>query len=124
MRLITLLLLTFMAPAAQATCLFARDTPPGGWYQWAAVLVAGDVTQVESRGRLDVVSLAVTETFKGPENAKTATLEVPSKLWDVCKIARPAIGEHVLGALNAHNDALVVPLSAPYAERLRTAKTK
>jgi hypothetical protein len=121
MRILALVL-ALLAPAAQATCLFARDTPPGGWYQWAAVLVAGKVTQVESRGRLDVVSLAVTETFKGPEHAKTATLEVPSKLWGVCKIARPAIGDHVLGALNAHNDALVVPLSAPYAERLRAVK--
>jgi hypothetical protein len=123
MRLLALLL-ALSAPAAQATCLFAKDTPPLGWYEWAAVLVSGEVTQVESRGRIDVVSLAVTETFRGPANVKTATLEVPNKLWGVCKIARPSIGDHVLGALNANSDALVVPLSEPYAERLRAARPK
>jgi hypothetical protein len=123
MRLLALLL-ALTTPAAQATCLFAKDTPPAGWYEWAAVLVAGDVTQVESRGRIDVVSLEVTETFRGPANVKTATLEVPNNLWGVCKIARPAIGEHVLGALNANSDALAVPLSDAYAERLRAARGK
>ena len=123
MRLLALLL-AFTAPAAQATCLFAKDTPPHGWYEWAAVLVAGDVTQVEQRGHIDVVSLAVSETFKGPANVKTATLDVPAKLWGVCKIARPAIGDHVLGALNANRDALVVPLAGAYAQRLRASQTK
>ncbi|MBW8904170.1 MAG: hypothetical protein JF611_00560 [Betaproteobacteria bacterium] len=124
MRLLALLLLALMLPAAQATCLFAKDTPPQGWYEWAAVLVAGDVTQVEQRGDIDVVSLAVSDTFKGPANVKTATLDVPAKLWGVCKIARPAIGDHVLGALNANNDPLLVPLSEPYAERLRATQRK
>jgi len=120
MRLLALLLV-LSAPAAHGTCLFAKDTPPHGWYEWAAVLMAGEVTQVESRGRIDIVSLAVSETFKGPANVKTATLEVPSKLWGVCKIARPAVGERVLGALNANSDALVVPLNEQYAARLRAA---
>ena len=84
-----------MVPA-QATCLFAKDTPPQGWYEWAAVLVAGDVTQVEQRGHIDVVSLAESDTFKGPANVKTATLDVPTKLWGVCKIApnQPCVAGH------------------------------
>jgi hypothetical protein len=121
MRLIALLVVLLVVPAAHATCLFARDTKPQDWYAWAAVLVAADVTNVEARGRVDIVSLAVTEAFKGPANVKTATLEVPSKLWAACRLARPVIGEHVLGALNANNDALVVPLSEEYASRLRVA---
>ena len=111
-----------MVPAAHATCLFARDTKPQDWYAWAAVLIAAEVTNVEARGRVDVVSLKVTEAFKGPANVKSATLEVPNNLWAACRLARPAIGDHVLGALNANNDALVVPLSEPYAAELRAIR--
>ena len=111
-----------MVPTAHATCLFARDTKPQDWYAWAAVLVGAEVTNVAARGRLDVVSLNVTETFKGPEGVKTATLEVPNKLWAACRLSRPAIGDHVLGALNANNDALVVPLSETYAAELRAVR--
>jgi len=85
------------------------------------VLIAAEVTNVEARDRVDVVSLNVTEAFKGPANVKSATLEVPNNLWAACRLARPAIGDHVLGALNANNDALVVPLSEEYAVRLRIA---
>jgi hypothetical protein len=119
MRLVVLFLLALLVPAAHATCLFARDTKPHDWYQWAAVLIAAEVTQVEARGRLDIVSLNVTETFKGPADLKTARLEVPNNLWQACRLKRPIAGELVLGALNANNDALVVPLSASYAEELR-----
>ena len=56
------------------------------------------------------------------EIVKSATLEVPNNLWAACRLARPAIGDHVLGALNANNDALVVPLSEAYAIQLRRAK--
>ena len=122
MRLVALFLVLLMVPAAHATCLFARDTKPRDWYSWAAVLIAAEVTNVEARGRVDVVSLNVTEAFKGPANVKSATLEVPNNLWAACRLARPAIGDHVLGALNANNDALVVPLSEAYAMQLRRAK--
>jgi len=122
MRLAALLLALAMAPAAHATCLFARDTKPQDWYAWAAVLVGAEVTHVEARGRLDVVSLNVTETFKGPAGVKTATLEVPNNLWAACRLSRPAVGDHVLGALNPNNDALVVPLSETYAVELRAVR--
>jgi len=122
MRLFVLLVLQFTVLAAQATCMFARDTKPQDWYQWATVLVAGDVAAVEQRGSIDVVSLRIVETFKGPAGAQTATLEIPQNLWTTCRIARPAVGEHVLGALNANNDALLVPLTPAYAERLRAIK--
>jgi hypothetical protein len=102
--------------------MFARDTKPQDWYDWAEVLVAADVTGVEQRGRMDVVSLRVIETFKGPQAAEAATLEVPNNLWSVCHIERPVIGERVLGALNANNDALLVPLSEGYAAELRSVR--
>jgi len=124
MRLVALFLVLLMVPAAHATCLFARDTKPQDWYAWAAVLIAAEVTNVEARGRVDVVSLNVTETFKGPAGVKTATLEVPNNLWAACRLARPAIGDHVLGAMNANHDALMVPLTDRYAEELRLVKPR
>lgn len=124
MRLFALFVLQFTVLTAQATCMFARDTKPQDWYEWATVLVAGDVAAVEQRGAIDVVSLNVVETYKGPAGAQTATLEIPRKLWATCRIARPAVGERVLGALNANSDALLVPLNQPDAERLRAMKPR
>ena len=124
MRLFALLVLQFAVLTAQATCMFAREVKPQDWYEWATVLVAGDVATVESRGSIDVVSLRVVEAYKGPAGVQTATLEIPQKLWATCRIARPAVGERVLGALNANSDALLVPLTADYAEKLRLLKTK
>ena len=123
MRLFALFVLQSTVLAAQATCMFARDTKPHEWYEWATVLVAGDVSAVKPRGAIDVVSLRVVETYKGPAGAQTATLEIPRKLWDTCRIARPAVGERVLGALNANRDALLVPLTEAYAEQLRKIGT-
>lgn len=123
MRLFALLVLPFTVLPAQATCMFARDTKPQDWYQWASVLVAGDVAAVESRGGIDVVSLRVVEAYKAPAGVQTATLEIPRKLWATCRIARPAVGERVLGALNANHDALLVPLTDAYAEQLRKIGT-
>jgi hypothetical protein len=115
---IAMLVLTGTAQA----CLFARDAQPKDWDQWAQALFAADVTAVESnRGRArDVISLRVVETFKGPP-AASATLEIPANMWTGCKLERPQVGAHVLGALNANGDALLVPLSAEYGERLRQA---
>ena len=122
MRLFALCLLQFTVLAAQATCMFARDAKPQDWYEWAAVLVAGDVAAVEQRGQIDVVSLRVVEVYKGPPGVQSATLEIPQKLWATCRITRPAIGDHVLGALNANSDALLLPLTSAFADRLRAAK--
>ena len=123
MRLFALFMLQFTVLAAHATCMFARDSKPQDWYEWAAVLIVGDVAAVESRGGIDVVSLRVVETYKGPGGAQSATLEIPQKLWATCRIARPAVGERVLGALNANSDALLVPLSEAYAAELRKIGT-
>jgi len=116
-----LLLIACAAPAA-ATCLFAKDSKPQDWYAWANVLVAADVTAVVQTPRSDVISLRVLETFKGPVGLDTATLQVPNNLWEACRLQRPAVGARVLGALNANNDALVVPLSTGYAEQMRAAR--
>jgi len=123
MRLFALFLLQFTVLTAQATCMFARDAKPQDWYQWASVLVAGDVAAVESRGSIDVVSLRVVEAYKAPAGVQTATLEIPRKLWATCRIARPIVGDHVLGALNANNDALLVPLTDAYAQKLKKIGT-
>jgi len=115
------LLALFVALPAQATCMFARDTEPSDWYAWAEVLVAADVENVERESGTDFLALRVVETFKGPTGAQTMTVQVPDKLWAACRLDVPQIGDRVLGALNANNDALVVPLSADYVERLRAA---
>ncbi len=103
-------------------CLFARSAQPKDWDQWARALFAADVTAVEeNRAKaLDIITLKVGETFKGPQ-ATSATLQIPANMWAGCKLERPAVGAHVLGALNANGDALLVPLSADYANRLREA---
>ncbi|HEY5896114.1 MAG TPA: hypothetical protein VIV54_01020 [Burkholderiales bacterium] len=110
-----------LAGTAQA-CLFARNAQPKDWDQWAQALFAADVTGMqEDRARaLDVITLRVVETFKGPQ-ATTATLQIPANMWAGCKLERPQVGSHVLGALNANGDALVVPLSVEYGQRLREA---
>jgi hypothetical protein len=110
--------------ASAHACLFARDAQPKDWLEWATVLLAADVVGIEQdkQKMLDIVSLRVVETFKGPAAAETATLQMPSRLWEACRLARPVIGARVLAALNPNSDALLVPLSADYAERLRALR--
>lgn len=103
-------------------CLFARDAQPKDWLEWASVLLAADVTAIAEEKGTDTVRLAVGETFKGPAAAQTATLQVPSRMWSSCRLERPAVGAHVLVAINPNGDALLVPLSPDYAERLRSVK--
>jgi hypothetical protein len=108
-------------------CLFATSTPPEGWYQWASGLFAGDVTKVEQERQksVDVITVRVVEIFKGPDAAHaTVTVRVPSRHWASCRLELPVVGAHVLVAMNANNDAMLVPLSASYAERLRAHRSK
>ncbi|MBV9360036.1 MAG: hypothetical protein JO292_01475, partial [Betaproteobacteria bacterium] len=93
--------------AAQAACLSARESKPKDWYDWSQALVAADVTDVSQRGRHDVIALRVVEAFKGPDRVETVTLEVPSNFWAACKVEKPKVGDRVLGAMNANNDANV-----------------
>ena len=118
--------LLFASSAAHA-CLFATTTPPDGWYRWASILVAADVTEVgkEAGKPVDVITGRVVETFKGPEGPQgTITVSVPSRHWASCKLEVPAVGARVLVALNANSDAMLVPLSAKLAEGLRARKAK
>lgn len=121
-RALGTLLALLSVSAAQAACLSARESKPQDWYAWAKVLVAAEVTGVSQRSRYDVLALRVVEPFKGPELVETLTLEVPSNYWQGCKLERPKAGDRVLAALNANNDANVVPLDASYADQLRAAK--
>ncbi len=118
-RLIAIVILQCLAGWAHA-CMFARDAKPQDWYQWASALFAADVTNVEQdRGKaLDIITTRVVETFKGPKGA-TATVEVPQRMWSACRLELPAVGAHVLVALNANGDALLIPLTESYAELLR-----
>ena len=118
----TLLALLATCSAAQAACLSVRESKPKDWYDWAQVLVAADVTGVSQRDRHDVIALHVVEAYKGPERIETVTLEVPSNFWAACKVERPKVGDRVLGAMNANNDANVVPLEASYADQLRALR--
>ena len=118
-RLIAVVILQFLVGWAHA-CLFARDAQPKDWYEWASALFAADVTNVEQdRGKsLDIITTRVVETFKGPKGA-TATVEVPQRIWSACRLELPVVGAHVLVALNPNGDALLIPLTASYAELLR-----
>jgi hypothetical protein len=109
-----------LAAASANACLFARDTQPEQWYEWATALFAGDVTNVEQDAQksLDIITVRVVETFKGPKGA-SATLSVPHRMWASCRLELPAVGAHVLVALNPASDTLLVPLTADYAALLR-----
>jgi hypothetical protein len=101
-------------------CRFANDAEPAQWFEWSSALFAGEVTSVETGGQnpVDRIAVRVTETFKGPEGA-AAELRVPSRMWASCNLERPLTGARVLVALNPNGDTLLVPLSEPYAARLR-----
>lgn len=125
-RLLAIAVLTLVSGWAHA-CLFATSTPPEGWYQWASGLFAGDVTAVETGGEkpIDVITVRVVETFKGPDASHgTLTVRIPSRHWATCKLERPVAGARVLVAVNPNSDAMLVPLSASYAEQLRAHKFK
>jgi len=116
-----------LAAGGAHACLFATSTPPEGWYQWASGLFAGDVTGVAKDGEkpVDVVTVRVVETFKGPDAAHgTLTVRIPSRHWATCKLEVPVAGARVLVAVNPNSDAMLVPLSASYAEQLRAYKLK
>jgi hypothetical protein len=110
---------------AQA-CRFAQDAPPAQWFEWSSALFAADVTGIEldRQKSADVISVRVVETFKGPERAAAASLRVPSRMWSSCYLERPAVGAHVLVALNPNGDTLLVPLTPAYGERLRQLRSK
>ena len=116
-----LAVLLFVPGWAQA-CLFVTSTSPESWYQWSERLFGGDVTAIgkDADKPVDVVSVKVVETFKGPE-VSLATLEVrvPSRHWSLCKLEMPSTGTRVLVALNANSEVQLVPLSAAYADKLR-----
>lgn len=121
MRLLALLVLQLAAGAAQA-CLFVKDIPPGQWYDWSSALFAGEVTGVAQDGRrVDVITVRVTETFKGPQG-DVATLRVPSRMWTSCRMERPAVGARVLVAIHPSQDSALVPLQADHAAALRARR--
>jgi hypothetical protein len=113
------LVAALLAAGSAQACLFAREAQPKDWLEWASVLLAADVSGIQEEKGIDVVRLEVRETFKGPAAAQTATLRVPTRLWSACRLERPAVGAHVLVAINPNSDALLVPLSEDYAGRLR-----
>lgn len=118
MRLLALVAFQLMLGPAHA-CLFVKDIPPGQWYGWASALFAGEVTRVaQEAGKVDVITVRVSETFKGPQ-AEAATLRVPSRMWSSCRMELPAPGARVLVAINRNNDTALVPLRADYAAALR-----
>ena len=116
-----------MTSGATHACLFAIKTPPEGWYQWATYLFAGDVATVHKDGDkpVDVITMRVVETFKGPDApSATLTVHISSRYWTNCRVETPATGARVLVAMNANSDAMLVPLSASYAELLRAYRDR
>lgn len=117
-KIIVTVVLSVLPGWAQA-CLFATSTPPEGWYQWASQLFGGEVASLEQ----NVVTVRVTETFKGPDASRgTLTVRLSDRYWVNCKVERPASGARVLVGINPHGDALLVPLSDSYAGQLRAIK--
>lgn len=112
-----------LAAAPARACMFVRDIPPEAWYQWSSSLFAGEVTRVEedAANAVDTIAVRVTETFKGP-SGESATLTMPVRLRELCKLELPKIGDRVLVALNEHNDSSWVPLSESYSERMRSQR--
>lgn len=104
---------------AQA-CSFARNAEPKGWYDWASTLFAGSVTGVEHdrQGSLDIISVRVVETFKGPAG-DAATVSFPSRIWATCGLTVPAVGAEVLVGMDARGNSALVPLAATHAAILR-----
>jgi hypothetical protein len=123
-RLFATVVLLALASAANA-CRFAQDAQPAQWYEWSSSLFAADVASVEldQQKALDVITLRVVETFKGPEGA-AATLKVPNRMWTSCGLVRPSVGARVLVALNPNSDTLLVPLTESYSQRLRPLRAK
>jgi hypothetical protein len=120
-HLVAIAVFQLAAGSAQA-CLFATSTKPEGWYQWASGLFAGEVTAVEKDGQkpVDVITVRVTETFKGPDAARgTLTVHISDRYWANCRVERPSAGARVLVAMNANSEVMLVALSASYAEQLR-----
>jgi hypothetical protein len=118
-RLLAIVAFQVLASTAHA-CRFAQDAQPAQWYEWSNSLFSADVTSIEldKQKSLDVISVRVVETFKGPQGA-AATLKVPSRMWKSCALERPLAGARVLVALNPNGDTLLVPLTESYSQRLR-----
>ena len=126
-RLMLIAVLQLVTGWAHA-CLFATSTPPEGWYRWSSMLFAADVTELgaDPHKPLDIVTARVIETFKGADATGTGTLTVSlsNRYWTNCKVQKPAVGARVLVAMNANGEAMLVPLSASYAEELRRQRAK
>lgn len=116
-----------LAAGAAHACLFVTGTKPEGWFEWAAALFGGDVTNVERNREksTDVITVKVVETFKGPDASRgTLTVSLSSRYWTNCRVELPVVGARVLVAMNANGDAMLVPLSASYAEQLRAMRKR
>jgi hypothetical protein len=126
-RLRLALAILLLASGAAHACLFATKTPPEGWYEWASGLFAGEVSAVEKDAQkpVDVITVRVTETFKGPEGANaTLTVRISERHWTTCRTEKPSVGARVLVAMNANSDAMLVPLPAAFSEELRSYKAR
>jgi len=126
MRCLAWLMLVLAAIPAHA-CTYARDVRPEQWHQWAAALFTGQVDTIQSEQErqrpIDVITLRVLETFKGPRGASaTAMLRMPERVRVACGLALPRAGDELLVGLDAQGNAAWVPLKPAYLEALRAAR--
>jgi hypothetical protein len=124
LRLLVIAVFQILCTAAHA-CRFAQDAQPEQWQAWSSLLFAADVESIDldQQKSLDVITVSVVKTFKGPPGA-VATLLVPTRMWASCRLARPLAGARVLVAINPNGDTLLVPLTEAYSERLRQQFSK
>jgi hypothetical protein len=111
-----------LAALPAAACSYARDVHPERWQEWAAALFSGSVTAVQSEQEkqrpVDVITLRVVETFKGPAGA-SATLRMPERVRLACGLPLPRAGDELLVGLDADGNTAWVPLKPAYVEALR-----
>ena len=122
------LLATLLIVACSAeACTYARNVQPERWLEWAKALFSAEVTKLETEREgdrvIDVITLRVVETFKGPEG-ETAVVRMPVRVRMACGLALPQLGEQLLVGLDREDNSAWVPLKESYPEALRAKAEK
>ena len=122
------LLAAFLTMSASANaCTYARNVQPERWLEWSKALFAAEVTLVESEREgdrpVDVISLRVVETFKGPPG-ESAIVRMPTRVRVNCRLELPQPGEQLLVGFDADDNTAWVPLKESYSAALRAKAGK
>jgi hypothetical protein len=127
LQLCALLAALLTVSASANACTYARNVQPERWLEWSKALFAAEVTRVESQREadrpVDVISLRVVETFKGPPG-ESAIVRMPARVRVNCRLELPQPGEQLLVGLDADDNSAWVPLKESYSAALRAKAGK